>query len=73
MARSETFQMSINWLPEHRPLSENENYDSCPRSRLETDHEAAAMGLPNSPLPGQAWPQSKYVAGPVSRGCCWCN
>ena len=44
MACSEAFQMSIDWPPEHRPLSENENYDA-PRSRLEDRPRGGGYGI----------------------------
>ena len=67
---TQTIRCMVKMAPFGRLSDENyELHDLA----WKTDHEAAAMGLPNSPLPGQAWPQSKHVAGPVSRGCCWCN
>src|SRR5262249_18623689 len=47
-------------------------WSCCPRSRLETDHESAAIGR-GRPLPGHAGRNPSMVATPLSRGCCWCN
>jgi hypothetical protein len=41
----------------------NENYGSCPRSRLETDHEPPAMGSP----------QFLYPANPGAIQVCSCS
>ena len=84
IARSETFQMSIDWSPERRPAVRmavrdcadrassvaNEDYGSCPRSRLETDYEPPAMGSPQPSFTRPNLAQSKYVAAPASRDCC---
>jgi len=80
MARSETLQMSIDWLRERRLLSEwrHETMPTePPRSRrrnmaaaLETDYgPQSPAAVLYSVNPGA----SKYVAAPASRGCCRCN
>ena len=82
MARSETFQMSADWLPERRLLSEwrhetvptepprSRRRNMAAASRLETDHgPQSPAAVLYSVNPGA----SKYVAAPASRGCCRCN
>jgi len=82
MARSETFQMYIDWLSERhllsmaarhcadRASSVAENDGSC---RLETDQRAAGYGIVAAVLYSVNPGTSKKVAAPASRGCCWCN
>jgi hypothetical protein len=43
----------------------NEDYGSCPRSRLETDYEPRAMGSPQPSFTRPNLTQSKYVAAPA--------
>ena len=78
IARSETFQMSIDWLRERRLLSEwrHETVPTeAPRSRrrimaaasrLKTDHGAQAMASPQPSFDSVNAGASKYVAAPAS-------